>query len=52
MFPIVELIRAYGVGSVDWLAFFMEDRIEFRANLVESAHIHLACVFGLTLAPI
>jgi hypothetical protein len=30
----------------------MEDRIKSRANLVKGAQIHLACVFGLTLAPI
>jgi hypothetical protein len=48
----VEGIRGYAAGSFDWLAFFMEDRIESRANLVKSAHIHFARVFCLTLAPI
>jgi len=46
------VIPAYGAGSVDWLAFFMKDRIEFRANLVKGTYIHFARVFGLTLAPI
>jgi len=39
-------------GSVDWLAFFMENRIESRANLVKSAHVHFARKFGTALAPV